>query len=64
MKIKVAMLTCQHCVKRVEDAVKKISGVKKVKVDLKTKEVDITGEPDKNILFSAIKEAGYQAEDL
>lgn len=55
-------MMCMHCVKHVEDALKKVDGVKKVDVSLDKKEAIIEGENlNKEELIKAIVASGYQA---
>ena len=63
MKFYVKSMMCQHCEKRVLEALKAISGVKEVKIDLKKKSVlvkslvEISFEEFNNVLTKA----GYEA---
>lgn len=58
-------MSCNHCVARIEEAVGRISGVKKVKVQLK-KEKAVVEFDEANVqateICQAINELGYQAE--
>ncbi|EOZ5809233.1 copper chaperone CopZ [Enterococcus hirae] len=58
-------MSCNHCVARIEEAVGRISGVKKVKVQLK-KEKAVMKFDEANVqateICQAINELGYQAE--
>lgn len=58
-------MSCNHCVARIEEAVGRISGVKKVKVQLK-KEKAVVKFDEANVqateICQAISELGYQAE--
>lgn len=58
----VSGMTCGHCVNSVTEELSKISGVKKVEVDLVSGKVDIeTNEEIAKIkIEEAIKEAGYE----
>ena len=57
-------MTCKHCVKRVEDALGGLGGVKKVKVDLNKKiaviEIESEASVTDDLLGSAVKDAGYE----
>ena len=57
-------MSCNHCVARIEEAVGRISGVKKVKVQLK-KEKAVVKFDEANVqateICQAINELGYQA---
>lgn len=61
---KVPDMTCNHCSGTIDSALRKISGVKDVKINLKTKEVEVTGDPRIEDLADAIKNAGYTMEDI
>lgn len=58
-------MSCNHCVARIEEAVGRISGVKKVKVQLK-KEKAVVKFDEANVqateICQVINELGYQAE--
>ncbi|MDR2660098.1 MAG: copper ion binding protein [Spirochaetaceae bacterium] len=56
-------MSCEHCVKRVTDVLKATAGVKKVRVNLKTKkaEIDHADNVTADALKAAVTEAGYQA---
>ena len=61
MKFRVEDMMCKHCEAKVTAAAAGVSGVKKVKVNLKKKIVEIEGEADPAAIITAIKEAGYEA---
>ena len=48
-EILVDVMKCEHCSKRVHDGLKKIEGVKSVKVDLSSKKVTITYKDELNM---------------
>ncbi len=61
--LKIQGMTCNHCVMRVEKALKAIPGVQDAQVDLQKAEAEVTYDnakvsPDK--LSLAIVEAGYK----
>jgi len=56
-------MTCNHCVATIEGAVKKVNGVKKVKIDLKSKMVEVSGNFSENEVFKAIENVGYTPKD-
>lgn len=60
--ITVSGMTCGHCVQSVTEELSKIAGVKEVKVDLESGNVDITSENElaQADLTQAIQEAGYE----
>ncbi|MCR5184552.1 MAG: cadmium-translocating P-type ATPase [Bacilli bacterium] len=55
-------MMCNHCVMHVEKALTK-EGIQSVKVDLKTKKVEVETSLSKEEIFDLIKEAGYQPTD-
>ncbi|ULQ59146.1 heavy-metal-associated domain-containing protein [Brucepastera parasyntrophica] len=59
--IQVSGMSCGHCVKRVENALKNIPGVTKVSVNLDSGSASITSGRDiaSAELASAISEAGF-----
>lgn len=61
--LKIEGMTCEHCVSRVTEAIKKVDGIKYAKVSLKKNEATIKFEAPatiEDIAFS-ISEAGYRA---
>lgn len=60
MEVKVEGMMCEHCKKRVTDAIEALEGVKRVKVDLKKKTATIKGDVDLEKVKAAVKEAGYE----
>lgn len=59
-------MMCQHCVKHVNDALEKVSGVSKVQVDLEGKKAEVTfdGEVGDEALKSAVEDAGYEVKEI
>ena len=57
--IKVGGMMCSHCKARVEEVCKGISGTQDAVVDLRQKQVTVTGNPDLQQLKQAIIDAGY-----
>lgn len=62
MELIVEGMMCEHCKKRVTEAVQSVQGVKGVDINLKKKTVKIQGEPDVNAVKAAITEAGYEVK--
>lgn len=60
--IKVAGMTCQHCVNSVTEEVTSLTGVTSVNIDLASGNVEIESENElaPSDLESAIQEAGYE----
>ncbi len=60
--LSVGGMTCQHCVRAVEEAVRRIGGVALVRVDLASGRVEIEGDGlDTGLLLAAVREEGYEA---
>ncbi|EKB5678749.1 copper-translocating P-type ATPase [Salmonella enterica] len=59
-------MTCASCVGRVEAALKSVTGVRRVAVNLATERADIfpSGAVDRMALVQAVKKAGYQVPPL
>ncbi|CAK7192074.1 Copper chaperone CopZ [Commensalibacter sp. Nvir] len=53
-------MTCQHCVKTVKEALRKLPGVKTVDVDLKQGTVSVEGDVEKSAIKKAIEKEGYE----
>ena len=64
MKFKVEGMMCKHCEKKVFDAISSVNGVESVKINLKKKTAEVTGNPDAEAVKSAVSEAGYEAEQI
>jgi len=57
--IKVPDMTCDHCKRTIETALKNISGVESVWIDLDTKAVGVNGKINKDKIIETVKSAGY-----
>lgn len=58
-------MSCLHCVKRVEDSVKSLKGVKSVKVDLASKSAEVSFVESKitrDQIVNAINSIGFSAK--
>jgi copper chaperone len=62
LHLKVAGMTCDHCVSAITRALKTLPGVESVSVDLAGGDVAITGTPSEGAVRAAIEEEGYQVE--
>jgi copper chaperone CopZ len=60
-EIKVAGMSCEHCVAAVENAAKGVPGVTQATVDLKAGTATVMGAFDRQQVIEAIKSAGYEA---
>jgi copper chaperone len=60
--LKIEGMSCGHCVKAVEEALKEVDGVKKVSVSLENKSAEIefdASKADIAALKAAVEEQGY-----
>ncbi len=60
--LKIEGMMCKHCVMHVEDALKKVDGVKNVTVSLENKNavVELEKDVDNSVFKEVIKKAGYE----
>lgn len=66
MTLKIGGMTCGHCQKRVEEALKAVKGVKAVQVSLVGKAAEVryaVGKTDRQALAKAVTDAGYTVTD-
>jgi copper chaperone len=61
IELHVEGMSCESCVKHVNEALLPLSGVQSVQVDVKAGRVRIAGEADSAALIAALDEAGYPA---
>ena len=59
-------MSCGHCSKRVEEALKSVNGVKSVKVSLEEKKADIIlkNDIDNDVLKNAVEEVGVEVVNV
>jgi copper chaperone len=59
-------MSCNNCVRHVEEALKEVSGVKSAKADLKSKSavIELTQDIDDKALIEAVEEAGYRVTGI
>ncbi len=64
--VKVLGMSCEHCSRKVENALLGIDGIVKVKVNLNKQEVTILSNQkiDKNIIIDKINSLEYQVSDV
>ena len=62
LEIVIKGMHCEHCKKRIEEALKKVENIQKLKIDLKSGKTIIkyTGELDISIINNIITELGYE----
>ena len=53
-------MTCEHCVRSVEEEVGEVPGVTGVAVDLASGRVVVTGDASADAVRAAVDEAGYE----
>jgi copper ion binding protein len=65
-KIVIEGMSCGHCVKRVETALKEVCGIKSVKVNLKEKyaDVELAHNVENAKIIDAIDEVGYKVVNI
>lgn len=63
IRLNIAGMTCQHCVKAVREALITVPGVEQVvDVNLERGEAVVEGSPDATQLVAAVSEEGYEAK--
>lgn len=63
IELNVSGMSCGHCKTAVEDALKKISGVQEVRVNLEQGKAVVEGENvDTSLLIAAVIDEGYSAQ--
>ncbi|WP_343043910.1 heavy metal-associated domain-containing protein [Marichromatium bheemlicum] len=60
--LKITGMRCQHCVRRVHEALGAVAGVEVVRVDLDSGLARVRGRVDPAVLLAAVTALGYQAE--
>ena len=58
-KIYIEGMSCEHCIKRVENALHELKGVKNLKVGRGLAEAEFKEEVVDAVIINAIEEAGY-----
>lgn len=62
VRLKIDGMTCQHCVRRVREALAEVPGVGgEVDVSLERGEATVNADIDTDVLVSAVIAAGYEA---
>lgn len=61
-ELTVSGMTCGHCEKAVQSALKSVPGVQDVCVDLKGGTATVQGDADLHALIAAVTEEGYLAQ--
>ncbi|HEC79472.1 MAG TPA: hypothetical protein ENI34_10105 [candidate division WOR-3 bacterium] len=55
-------MTCKHCQMTIEQALRKVSGVKKVEVHLNKKLIKVDGDLDEEVIIKEIENTGYSVK--
>ena len=61
-ELNVTGMSCGHCVKAVEGALRAVPGVEGAQVSLEGSKATVQGNADVQALIAAVKEEGYGAE--
>ena len=59
MLVTVPDMSCEHCKRTLDTAIRGVDGVNNVNIDLKTKQIEVVGSAEQSSIFLAIKDAGY-----
>ena len=64
--LKIEGMHCDHCASRVESCLTKIKGIKNVKIDVASGNIDIVckKEIDNSIITTAIEDLGYSVVSI
>lgn len=65
-QINIEGMSCEHCVRHVEEALKEVSGVGGVQVDLHGKKavVEVSGAVTDEVLKAVVEEVGYDVTGI
>ncbi|MFA4838586.1 MAG: heavy-metal-associated domain-containing protein [Candidatus Neomarinimicrobiota bacterium] len=58
----VSNMSCMHCKMRIEQALKRLSGISSIDISVPDKTVKIEGEVRESDVIDAIRNIGYSAE--
>lgn len=56
-------ISCNHCKKRIEDALSSIKGVEQIAVNIHNKTVEVSGKIPVETIKKALHDAGYPVKD-
>ncbi|MDB5044731.1 MAG: Heavy metal transport/detoxification protein [Deinococcus sp.] len=62
IELTVSGMTCGHCEKAVQGALKNVAGVQDVRVDLKGGTATVQGDAGPQALIAAVTQEGYSAQ--
>lgn len=63
MLVTVPDMSCENCKRTLDMAIRKVSGVNNVNIDLKTKQIEVVGQADRGNIQTVIQEAGYTVKE-
>jgi len=65
-KVFIEGMSCSHCAKHVEGALKEVNGIKSAKVNLEGKfaEIELVSEVENEKIKAAIEDAGYEVTNI
>lgn len=65
-KVFIEGMTCGHCARHVEEALKEVCGIKSAKVDLQGKfaVIELAHPVDNEKIKAAVEDAGYEATNI
>lgn len=58
--IRISGMSCGHCVRAVEQAIRRLSGVREVRVTIGEAVVTTDGPPDLTTIHEAVRAEGYE----
>ena len=62
MILQIEGMTCAHCQRAVENALREVAGVTAVEVSLADKQATVQGTADSSLLIAAVVAGGYEAQ--
>ncbi len=62
IELKITGMSCQHCVRAVQQALTAVPGVSAVRVELESGRAWVEGDADADALILAVNAVDYQAE--
>ncbi len=64
INLKISGMSCQHCVKKATTALTAVAGVEQVEVTLEPGAAIVQANIDPALLIAAIKNVGYEVEQV
>ncbi len=62
--LKVTDMDCSHCVKTIDNVIRKLDNVEKVIINLDDRQIEIIGDVPKELIISTMKEVGFTPQEL